>query len=280
MKLKFIIVFSILCSLSPVPAQGQKDKASTPTFIHVPLDVPIFTPPEQVELQPLARIRIDSSITVPSASGKTLTFQRGTASTLPDIPQPLPPEPEKFANLLSAAELAIQLNHYRHSISLGATVYSHKVSVLNWTDHETQTKYKAVCGFDIGLIAGIGSFIRDGEEYSVDLGPGDIALNEAGIWADAPKEALNVIAGQILITEGDPKAHHATALLYYIKDLIDGEKQRLIIYQAARKQYQLAANAWAIANPPIPRDETFLIRPHRGSRYIAQPQPENKEVAR
>ena len=59
-----------------------------------------------------------------------------------------------------------------------------------------------------------------------------------------------------------------------IKDLIASEKPRLTTYQAARLKYQREATAWATANPPIPQDQTIIFRPHRGSRYLTDPQPE------
>jgi hypothetical protein len=44
-------------------------------------------------------------------------------------------------------------------------------------------------------------------------------------------------------------------------------------------QAPVEAAAWAKAHPPVPRDETFIFRPHRGSRYLADPQPEKKGEA-
>jgi hypothetical protein len=50
--------------------------------------------------------------------------------------------------------------------------------------------------------------------------------------------------------------------------VIEVEKARLVAFQAARETYFKAAAAWAAAHPPVPKNETFIFRPHRGSRYL------------
>lgn len=277
MKPISLLFLAAVASASPSFSQDEKAATSSRTFVPDSLQAPVFTQPVPVEPKRLPNIRIDASTTVPTESGKTLTLQRGAASTLPDLPPPPPPEPSQSASKTTSEELAQQLYQLRHSISLGATVYDHKVSEVHWTDQETQTNYQAICGFDIGLIAGIGSFVRDGESYAVDMSPGDIDLQYA---SDSTLKIPAVSLGQILITQGDSKAPHATAALYFIKDLIDAEKERLTTFQEARKQQQREAAAWAAAHPPILRNETFILRPHRGSRYLANPQPEKTEGAR
>ena len=268
--------------LSPSHLSAQQPGLKLPaisarTFIPDSLEVPAFTPPEPVEAEPLPEIRIDSSVTVPSVSGTTLTIQRGEASTLPDIPPPPPPEPVKPARKPTAEELAQQVAYWRHSIRLGASVYDHTVSEVQWTDRETKTSYQAICGFDIGLIAGIGSFVRDGESYSVDLLHSDFDSENT---RHSARKIPAVSPGQILITQGDPAAPYATAPLHFIKELIDSDRERLTLYQARRKQQQREAAAWAAAHPPVPKDETFIFRPHRGSRYITNPQPEKGGATR
>jgi hypothetical protein len=58
-----------------------------------------------------------------------------------------------------------------------------------------------------------------------------------------------------------------------IRELIANEKSRLEIFQADLERHRKARAAWEKANPVPPRDETFWIRPHRGSRYFAEPAP-------
>lgn len=268
-----LIILAIVPALFAAPPDLQN---SARTYIPDPLQAPIFVPPVPVERKPLPNIRIDATTILSTKSGKILTLQRGAASTLPDLPPPPPPKPAQPAKESTPEELAQQLYQRRHSIRLGATIYNHKVSDVHWTDQETGVRFQAICGFDIGLIAGLGRFVHDGEIYSLDLNPGDIDFNEVGPRANVPPEIRQISVSQIVITQGDSKASDATAGLYFIKDLIDSEMDRLITYQAARKQYQRDAGAWAKAHPPIPRDETFIFRPHRGSRYLANPQPEKK----
>jgi len=74
--------------------------------------------------------------------------------------------------------------------------------------------------------------------------------------------------GAILVTRGDPDDLTAIAPMQIIRQIIEAEKSRLIPYQAALLRYQEASAAWHAAHPPIPRDETFWIKPHRGSRYL------------
>ncbi len=81
-------------------------------------------------------------------------------------------------------------------------------------------------------------------------------------------EIPDVAPGEILITRGDVKDTAATAPMTVIKEIIAAETPRLLPYQAARTSYQAASAAWHAAHPPIPRDETFILRPHRGSRYL------------
>jgi len=159
--------------------------------------------------------------------------------------------------------------------------YDHKVSEVHWTDQETKTTYKAACGFDIGLIAGVQRFVHHGEQYAIDMLHSDVNTTPT---RDAARkynyEVPKVSAGQIIITQGDPKNPYATAPLSFIKELIESEKERLTTYQSDRQKYWEEASAWAKAHPPIPQDETVQLRPHRGSRYLADPQPEKTEGTR
>ena len=136
---------------------------------------------------------------------------------------------------------------------------------------------QAICGFDIGLLADISGFIHAGEDYSLSLMHSDIAGDEfQQISTDGATIIPQAAEGSILITLGNSYHPQPTAFLYLLKDLIHSEKPNLITYQAARAKYQREATAWAIANPPVPQDETIIFRPHRGSRYLTNPQPEKK----
>jgi hypothetical protein len=81
-------------------------------------------------------------------------------------------------------------------------------------------------------------------------------------------------AGYITIVRGDASDPIGVATVTLLRDLIANEKDRLILYQTARRQYRSAAAEWAAAHPVPKRDETIWLRPHRGSRYLADPRPE------
>lgn len=74
--------------------------------------------------------------------------------------------------------------------------------------------------------------------------------------------------------KGNPEDPAGTTTINLLKDLITNEKSRLITYQADRLRYGQAAAEWEKSHPPVPRDETLWLRPHRGSRYLTNPTPE------
>lgn len=280
MKRPFHCIIILHATASALFALPPDLETSARTFIPDSLEVPAFNPPAPVVREPLPSIRIDAAATIPSKSGTTLTLQRGEASTLPDIPPPPPPEAASPPHELTAEDHARIAYQRNHSLYLGATVYDHKVSQVQWTNQEAGEIYQAFCGFDIGLLAGIGSFVRDGETYSVFLLHSDFDTTEIPrAFSESLPRIPEIAPGQILITQGDSKNPAAAVPLHYIRDLIAAEKERLLAYQSARIQQQNEAAAWAKAHPPVPRDETFIFRPHRGSRYLANPQPEKKGEA-
>ncbi len=252
----------------------QQDKAAARTFIPGSLEVQQFTPPVPVVRTPHPPIRAEATVIVRSKNSRTLTIQRGEASTQPDLPPPPPPPPWVEPTAPPPEEIARRIWEHRHNFNLGATVYDHKVSVVNWTDQETLVRYEAVCGFDIGLLAGLGGFVHKGENYSFFLMHGDFDTTIARRFASQWQLNIPEVApGAIIITEGDPADTIATAPMSVIKDIIAAEKSRLLAYQAARGTYFAASVAWHAAHPPIPRNETFILRPHRGSRYLPATPP-------
>ncbi|MEI6607430.1 MAG: hypothetical protein WCP35_19135 [Verrucomicrobiota bacterium] len=257
------------------PLAVQQDKAAR-TFIPGSLQVPPFTPPVPPPRKVVQPIRIDASVTVPTKNSRTLTIQRGEPSTKPDLPPPPPPPPPPFVQPtpLMPEQIARQIWERRHNLNLGATIYDHKVSVVNWTDQETLVHYEAVCGFDIGLLAGLGGFVHKGENYSLFLMHGHFSTTAVRRFASQWHPNIPEVApGQIIITRGDPTDQVATAPMHVIKDIIAAEEPRLLPYQVARETYYAASAAWHAAHPPIPRDQTFILRPHRGSRYLPATQP-------
>jgi hypothetical protein len=239
------------------------------TFIPNALEVLPFTPPPPPVVKRLPAVRVDAAVTHLSKNSRTLTLQRGEASTEPDLPPPPPAPPYVEPHEPTPEEVAQRIWQQRHDLNLGATIYDHRISVVNWTDQETLVRYEAVCGFDIGLLAGVGGFIHNGEDYGLFLMHSDFDTTwERRLTKDWQLEVPEVAPGEILITRGDMKDIAATARMTVVKEIIAAETPRLLAYQTARATYIAASSAWHAAHPPIPRDETFILRPHRGSRYL------------
>ena len=244
------------------------------TFIPHALEVQPFTPPPPPVVKRLPAVRVDAAVTLLSKNARTLTLQRGEPSTEPDLPPPPPPPPYVEPHELTPEEIAQRIWEQRHDLNLGATIYDHEISVVNWTDQISHVYYEAVCGFDIGLLAGVGNFVHKGEEYSLFLIHGDLDTTRLRRIASQWRFKIpDVAPGEILITRGDAKDTAATASMTVIKEIIAAETPRLLPYQAARTTYFAASAAWNAAHPPIPRDETFILRPHRGSRYLPAATP-------
>ncbi len=251
-------------------ASGMSPIASIPDS----LAVREFTPPVPVVPKQVPAMRIDAATTVPAAHGKTLTILRGEASTLPDLPPK--PEPKPVVQRpRTADDVARETYRRRHSLNFGATIYDRRASVIRWNHPDTNEPYEALCGFDIGLIAGLGRFVRGGENYSVMLMHSRIDTTRSRkIPLPNLPDLAAVTADSITYLKGDPADAIGTAPVTLVKELIANEKTRLQIFQADLASHQAARAAWEKAHPEPPRDETIWIRPHRGSRYLADPKPE------
>ena len=239
------------------------------TYIPAALTLAPFTPPPPPVVKSLPACRIDSSVTHRTKGGTTLTLQLGEPSTAPDLPEPPPAVPTVKPRDPTPEQIARRLNLLRHTFNLGATIYDHRVSVVNWTDPETHVAYEAVCGYDLGLLAGVGGFVHLGEHYSFMLSHSHVKTQGVRGMPNRWKPDLPEVAdGGILITKGDPANAIGTAPVVLLGKVIEVEKARLVAFQAARETYFKAAAAWAAAHPPVPKNETFIFRPHRGSRYL------------
>ena len=83
-------------------------------------------------------------------------------------------------------------------------------------------------------------------------------------------EHPEVVGDGFAITKGNSEDPIAQQLLTTLRDYYLKHKERLILIQKAREEYQAAAAAWHSANPPKPENHTFWLKPHRGSRYLTQ----------
>jgi hypothetical protein len=252
--------------------RGEVQRAGS--FIPGSLAIPEFTPPAPVVPKQVPARRVDASVTLPTASGRTLTVIRGEASTLPDIPEP--PQPRaSVPRLRTAEDLAREAWQRRHTLQMGATVLDHRISVVRWQHPDTGEDYEAVCGFDIGLLAGTGRFVRDGEDYLLMLMHSNYSTrNFRNLAAQLFPKLPEVTAGAIVFTKGNSQDAVGIAPITLLQELIASEKPRLAVYQADRLRHQQAREAWEKSHPEAPRDETIWLKPHRGSRYLATPRPE------
>ena len=92
----------------------------------------------------------------------------------------------------------------------------------------------------------------------------------ARMFPNLPKVPLD----STVFRKGNPQDLIGTAPLMLLEELIAAGKPRLEVYQADRLHHQQASATWKKANPVMPRDEIIWLKPHRGSRYFADPRPE------
>ena len=150
----------------------------------------------------LPAVRVDAAVTLLSKNARTLTLQRGEPSTEPDLPPPPPPPPYVEPHKPTPEEIAQRIWQHRHNLNLGATIFDHKISVVNWTDQESLVYYEAACGFDIGLLAGVGDFVHKGEEYSLFLMHSDFDTTLARRFASQWNLTIPDVSGSGNAVEG------------------------------------------------------------------------------
>ena len=191
-----------------------------------------------------------------------ITVIRSEASTLPDIPPP--PQPKPVVHRPAGEP--------RHLLSYGATVYDHRLSHVKWFDPRTKQNYEAWCAWDWTLLSPIPFFQRADRKLLFHLSAYNLDTNNGPRFRTKLKMPAHpkLEENTFVITKGEPDdeiVHVITDLRdYYLK-----HKERLILIQKARADYQAASAAWHAANPPKPDSHTFWLKPHRGSRYL---QPE------
>lgn len=276
-SLPILISWMVLTQLA---AANSAEPENSRTYIAQSLEVAPFVPPAPVVPKRLPVIREDAKVVVPAKFSRTLTIVRGEASTAPDLPVPIIAEPVP-PHVFTPEELARLADIRRHTLMLGATVFDRKVSRVHWRHPDSGAAYEADCGFDVGLLAGIGGFVWEGEIYSFALFHSD--FNTA--WNRKSSKRLPIVrpeipAGEIVMISGDPADPAGMTAIRAVASILTAERDRLIPYQAARREYQRASAIWHAAHPPEPRDETIVLRPHRGSRYLADPRPESKGATR
>lgn len=208
-----------------------------------------------------------------------ITILRGEASHLPDIPR------EEVKKSPTREELDARNDFLaRHRppvfLQLGATIYDHRISVVTWRHPEDpKLGYEAVVGLDFGIFANAGDFIHEGVAHSLILMhsnvPTDGLRRLGGGWWRGP-ELPEVEEGRFVVTAGDSKDAAGMSPLVKLLELYAVEKERLLEAHGRRLRYLRDAAEWRRLNPdpPEPAEVTYWLRPHRGSRYLAEPKAE------
>jgi hypothetical protein len=246
----------ILAALFNQLAPGQEQQAPLMDDA-LPIPSSKFIPPPPPK-------EVPSMVIVASTARKFPTHQitvlRGDASTLPDIP--LPPEPQPF--------VPGPVGEPHYLMSFGATVYDHSLSHVTWWNPKTRESYEAWCAWDWTLLSPIPHVEIDNQFSTFCLFPSNISTG-AGLRLGRDfkmPEHPDVPADTFVITKGNAEDPTAKKALTILRDYYLRHKERLILIQKAREQYQAEAAAWQAANPPKPENHTFWLKPHRGSRYL------------
>jgi hypothetical protein len=223
-----------------------------------PLPTLKFTPPPPPKQVPPMRLMASSVMKSPTHQ---ITLIRGEASTLPDLPpppitRPSVPQPEGKPSFI---------------VSIGATVYDHRLSQVTWTNPETKESFEAWCGWDFTLLSPLSQIAINGKSHSFFLAASHLDTAGKSHRLDDEVEMPPhpaVAADAFVITAGDPKNAAAEKVLTSLRDYFLRHRSRLVLIQKAQEEYQAAATAWHAAHPPKPENHTFWLKPHRGSCYL------------
>jgi len=257
MKPFAIPALALICCL-PLQAQDEP-QADMDINRELPIPSSVFLPPPPPKDVPPMKVEATTTRTLPTHQ---ITVLRSDASTLPDIPPP--PEPKPFV------QGPVGEPHYL--LSFGATVYDHKLSHVRWYDPRTKENFEAWCAWDWTLLSPIADIKIDERVSSFHLFSSNIDT-AAGVRFGKEFEIPDhpeLVEGAFSITKGDENDPEALKALTTLRDYYFKHKERLVLIQKAREEYQAAAAAWHAANPPKPENHTFWLKPHRGSRYLKE----------
>jgi len=253
--------------LSPVSEGTQVSR------IAESLDVPEFVPPDRSNPKRMPALVVEAQVHGQMANGRNLQIIRAEPSTLPDLgsikSEIAAREAEQKAE---AARQAVQPKEYpldaEHIITMGVTVFANGVSHVTFSDGAGNT-IAAVCGFDVSLLSGISGFQMGGTDVSLNFTPGFHIAARDGSPAASGFPSLDVAPGAIVFPGGKADAKILSDL-EILRDLIGNEKPRLIAFQQKLRIREAKQQTWYAKNLVPPKDETIWLRPHGGSRYLAQ----------
>lgn len=256
-KIVNLVARAVILAAVVVQFAAAQDKQASVMDVALPIPSSRFIPPPPPKEVPVMVVEASTARKFPTHQ---ITVLRGDASTLPDIP--LPPEPQPF--------VPSPVGEPHYIMSFGATVYDHSLSHVTWWNPKTRESYEAWCAWDWTLLSPIPHVEIDNEISTFCLLSSNIDTGAGFRFGRNFKmpEHPDVPADTFVITKGnveDPTAKKALTILrdYYVR-----HKERLILIQKAREEFQAQSDAWHVANPPKPANHTFWLKPHRGSRYL------------
>lgn len=218
-----------------------------------------FTPPPPPKRVPPMVVKASTATSSPTHK---IVIIRGEASTLPDIPPPPVSKP-----FVSGQEI-----EPRYLVSIGASVYDHKLSHVTWMNPKTKVSFEAWCGWDFSLLSPFPQIVIGEKTAFFHLSPSHIdttVVRSLGRKIGIPVHPT-VPADEFIISKGDIKDPDAQLLLATLREYYLLNKPRLILIKKAQAEYQAASDAWYAQHPPKPENHTFWLKPHRGSRYLAK----------
>jgi hypothetical protein len=252
-----ILALSLACCFSLQAQEMPQGEADVEKELPVPSTV--FIPPPPPKEVPPMKIEAATTRKLPTHQ---ITVIRSEASTLPDIP--LPPEPKPFVQG--------PVGEPHHLLSFGASVYDHRLSHVKWHDPRTKENFEAWCAWDWTLLSpfpeiNIGERISTFHLFASNIDT-DRRLRFGKGWEMPEHPQLEEHA--FAITKGNTNDAEAIRILGTLRDYYIKHKDRLVLMQKAREEYQAAAAAWHAAHPPKPQSHAYWLKPHRGSRYLKQ----------
>jgi hypothetical protein len=255
MKNRIATIFLGACLCHPLAAQSLNAIGSAFTGE--------FVPPAPRQPLPPADVIQRSSI---RQGGRTITIEQVVPPEIPPAAAPAvaQPSPEEAARR-HAAFLAGRMAHPVCLLSLSATVYDHKATLLRWRHGETQ--YQAWSNIDFEYLRGFGNFESGGTTYHLMMMIGNVSTKprttRTGVTVNAVVPDIPPLPDEpgFVLVAGDPSDSAAMNGIQELHDMYKGQHDQLIAAHERLLQYQAAAQAWAKANPPQPEDITVRFAP-------------------
>jgi hypothetical protein len=258
MKAHFPLLFFVF-SVMALHGQEAAKGVPKPEPITQELAIPsnIFVPSLPPKEVPAMKVE---AVTKRVLATHQFTILRSEPSTLPDIPKPPPPKP--YANRPAGEGIPL--------LSIGATVYDHRLSLVRWHDPKTKIWTEAWCAWDISLLAPL-QRVKVGDQsrmFFLHSSHVDTAKeSKLRKSVDLP-EMPDLQANGFSVIKGGDHNGDTQLILASLRDFHVTHSQRLSLIRKAQKEYLAAAAAWHKANPPRPQNHTIWLKPHRGSRYL------------